>query len=160
MNTNDKISVGVLKNIATLSAMYSKHGCCTSDDFDSNDDFIRVDDAACLAVEAYKMAVERSTETVSVKELLDTLIYNFDTNDGRIVRIDYVENLIIERVNALVKYLYDDFIKSDCSQLVKANKDDIVGGLYDFFTVETDFEVIIIKSYDDRYIYISFVVDI
>ena len=146
------------KEIATLAAIFSQYSYTLDKFYQSSGIIVSVDDAAYLAAESYKNILEISNDNTKIVEMLREQIFEFDSSDGTVLRIDNNEAAIIERVNALIAYLHDGEDIADCTDIIKSNEN-IIKGLYDFFNFETDLEVTIIESCDNNHIVIAFVLN-
>ena len=161
MNTINNISVSAVSKVSTLAALFSQYNYTIDNFSQSSEILVSVDDAACLATESFRNALKFSNESAKIEEKLNEQIYDFEVCDGMILRIENDEASIIERVNALIDYLYEENDEdiADCTSIISTNHEDIVKGIYDFFNFETVFEVTVIESSDKKHIIIALITD-
>lgn len=161
MDTTNNISVGAISKVTTLAALFSQYNYTIDELHKSSEILVSVDDASCLATESFKNMLKKSNDNAEIEEMLNEQICDFEYHDGMILRIENDEASIIERVNALIEYLYDDEDEdmSDCTDAIESNREDIIKGLYDFFNYETVYEVTVIESSDKKHIIIALITD-
>lgn len=161
MNAINNISVGAVSKVATLAALFSQYNYTIDELHKSSEILVSVDDAACLATESFKNILKKSNDNAKIEEMLNEQIVDFEYHDGMILRIENNEASIIERVNALIEYLYEEDEEDmvDCTDVIETNREDIIKGLYDFFNYETVYEVTVIESSDKKHIIIALITD-
>lgn len=94
-----------------------------------------------------------------IKECIENVIFDFESNSGRIMKIKADKKFVIATVNALVMDLYGEDLDIDCSMLVEANFPRLDIGLSDFFRMETDFNVRVCYSHDKENLLIVYTED-
>ena len=144
---NTQINADAVKAISVLSVLFAEA--------ESNRK-LSADDVAVI--------VNNYVETIinikgDIKECIENIIFDFESNSGKIMKVKADKKHVIATVNALVMDLYGEDLDIDCSMLVEANFPRLDVGLSDFFRMETDFNVRVCYTHDKENLLIVYTED-
>lgn len=144
---NTQINADAVKAISVLSALFAES--------ESNRK-LSADDIAEIVNNYVETAININAD---VKECIENVIFDFESNGGKIMKVKADKKFVIATVNALVMDLYGEDLNIDCSLLVEANFPRLDIGLSDFFRMETDFNVRVCYTHDKENLLIVYTED-
>ena len=142
---NTQINADAVKAISVLSVLFAE-----------TNKNLSADDVAEIVYNYVETIVNIKGD---IKECIENIIFDFESNSGRIMKVKADEKIVIATVNALVLELYGEDLDIDCSLLVKANSPRLDVGLSDFFRLETDFNVRVCYSHNKEHLLIVYTED-
>ena len=146
---NTQINADAVKAISCLSALIAE-----------SNESLRADDVAEIVNNYVETAININAD---VKECIENVIFDYETNSGKVLKVAAQLNLVIFSVDVLTLGLYgkhiadENFVSSRA--IISANSPRLDVGVADYFRLETDFNVRVCYTHDKKHLLIVYTED-
>ena len=146
---NTQINADAVKAISCLSALIAE-----------SNESLRADDVAEIVNNYVETAININAD---VKECIENVIFDYETNSGKVLKVAAQLNLVIFSVDVLTLGLYgkhiadENFVSSRA--IISANGPRLDVGVADYFRLETDFNVRVCYTHDKKHLLIVYTED-
>ena len=146
---NAQINADAVKAISVLSALIAE-----------SNESLRADDVAEIVNNYVETAININAD---VKECIENVIFDYETNSGKVLKVAAQLSLVIFSVDVLTLGLYgkhiadENFVSSRA--IISANSPRLDVGVADYFRLETDFNVRVCYTHDKKHLLIVYTED-
>lgn len=143
---NTQINADAVKAISCLSALIAE-----------SNESLRADDVAEIVNNYVETAININAD---VKECIENVIFDYETNSGKVMKVTAQLNPLIFAVDVLTLGLYgkhiadENFVSSRA--IISANYPRLDVGVADYFRLETDFNVRVCYTHDKKHLLIVY----
>lgn len=143
---NAQINADAVKAISCLSALIAE-----------SNESLRADDVAEIVNNYVETAININAD---VKECIENVIFDYETNGGKVLKVAADLNLVIFAVDVLTIRLYGEEIEGEniasSRAIISANGPRLDIGVADYFRLETDFNVRVCYTHDKKHLLIVY----